>query len=58
MEIPEIQHFLALRGLSSAEIFEFENFHLQLKSAGLRMFLVGAQQSSTGGTITNHVYPI
>ena len=58
MKILEIQHFLGLWGLSRAEIFRFEIFHLQLKSAGLRMFSIGLHQISTGGTLTNRVYPI
>ena len=58
IKILEIQHFLALRGLSRAEIFRFENFHPQLKLAGVHMFSRGVQQISTGGTITNCVYPI
>ena len=58
MKILEIQHFLELRGLPRAEIFKFENFHLQPKSARLRMFLIGLQQISSGATITKHMYPI
>ena len=58
MEMPENQHFLDLRGLFRAEIFEFENFHLQLILAGLRMFWLGVHHILTVGTVINHAYPI
>ena len=56
MKILEIQHFSALWGLSRAEVFRFEIFYLELKSAGLHVLSIGVHQISTVGTLTNRVY--
>ena len=58
MEMPENQHFLDLRGLFRAEIFEFENFHLQLILAGLRIFWLGVHMNSEVAPLAKHVVSI
>ena len=55
MEMPENQHFLDLRGLFRAEIFEFENFHLQLKPVVLQSVLIGAHMNSEVAPLAKHV---